>query len=187
MNSLSSRDDFLIASLNPLPPQDYLLIAHLNPEESEAVLTGGRTRQEVGAEAERAESFGETGSGNQRSDSRTRARYGLNSVELRRAARAPIFCEDGDPKEGADYWTSSNQIQDDWLSNDPFREILLRMTRKPRPHQFIGLMGKRSMANAQITRKRHKLNSFVGLMGKRSQEEPESYEWSTIQMNDQRR
>lgn len=35
--------------------------------------------------------------------------------------------------------------QDGWLSNDPFREILLRMTRKPRPHQFIGLMGKRSM------------------------------------------
>uniref|UniRef100_A0A3B3VW52 Tachykinin precursor 1 n=2 Tax=Poecilia TaxID=8080 RepID=A0A3B3VW52_9TELE len=94
-------------------------------------------------------------------------------------AVAQVFCEDAEPKEGADYWTSSNQIQDDWLSNDPFREILLRMTRKPRPHQFIGLMGKRSMG--------HKINSFVGLMGKRSQEEPESYEWSTIQMNDQRR
>ncbi|XP_039977932.1 protachykinin-1 isoform X2 [Xiphias gladius] len=76
---------------------------------------------------------------------------------------------------------------DGWLSNDPFREILLRMTRKPRPHQFIGLMGKRSMANPQITRKRHKVNSFVGLMGKRSQEEPESYEWSTRQMYDKRR
>ncbi|MEQ2168574.1 hypothetical protein GOODEAATRI_016066 [Goodea atripinnis] len=62
-------------------------------------------------------------------------------------AVAQVFCEDGDPKEGADYWTSSNQIQDDWLSNDPFREILLRMTRKPRPHQFIGLMGKRSMGS----------------------------------------
>uniref|UniRef100_A0A3Q2TKT8 Tachykinin precursor 1 n=1 Tax=Fundulus heteroclitus TaxID=8078 RepID=A0A3Q2TKT8_FUNHE len=93
-------------------------------------------------------------------------------------AVAQVFCEDGEAAEGADYWTSSNQIQDDWLSNDPFREILLRMTRKPRPHQFIGLMGKRSMG--------HKINSFVGLMGKRSQEEPESYEWSTIQMNDQR-
>lgn len=40
--------------------------------------------------------------------------------------------------------------QDGWLSNDPFREILLRMTRKPRPHQFIGLMGKRSMGNASF-------------------------------------
>ncbi|XP_068432226.1 protachykinin-1 [Clinocottus analis] len=95
-----------------------------------------------------------------------------------------VICEEKDPKEEADYWTSSNDVQDGWL-HDPFREILLRMTRKPRPHQFIGLMGKRSMANAQITRKRHKVNSFVGLMGKRSQEEPGSYEWSTIY--DQRR
>uniref|UniRef100_A0A665TMA4 Tachykinin precursor 1 n=1 Tax=Echeneis naucrates TaxID=173247 RepID=A0A665TMA4_ECHNA len=77
--------------------------------------------------------------------------------------------------------------QYDWLSSRPFREILLRMTRKPRPHQFIGLMGKRSMANTQITRKRHKINSFIGLMGKRSQEEPESYEWSTMQTYDKRR
>ncbi|KAK2829968.1 hypothetical protein Q5P01_017899 [Channa striata] len=92
-----------------------------------------------------------------------------------------VRCEENEPKGEVDYWTNSNQIQDGWLSSDPFREILFRMTRKPRPHQFIGLMGKRSMANAQITRKRHKVNSFVGLMGKRSQEEPESYEWSTIQ------
>lgn len=26
-------------------------------------------------------------------------------------AVAQVFCEDGEPKEGADYWTSSNQIQ----------------------------------------------------------------------------
>uniref|UniRef100_A0A674E4E3 Succinate dehydrogenase assembly factor 3 n=1 Tax=Salmo trutta TaxID=8032 RepID=A0A674E4E3_SALTR len=61
---------------------------------------------------------------------------------------------------------------DEWLSSDPFGEILRRMTRKPRPHQFFGLMGKRSSVNPQITRKRHKINSFVGLMGKRSQEKP---------------
>ncbi|CAJ1084144.1 protachykinin-1 isoform X3 [Xyrichtys novacula] len=84
-----------------------------------------------------------------------------------------------EPKDEADYWTSSNQVQDGWLPRDPLRDILLRMTRKPRPHQFIGLMGKRSMG--------HKVNSFVGLMGKRSQEEPESYEWSTIQTYDRRR
>uniref|UniRef100_A0A3P8S821 Tachykinin precursor 1 n=1 Tax=Amphiprion percula TaxID=161767 RepID=A0A3P8S821_AMPPE len=102
-------------------------------------------------------------------------------------AVAQVFCDDNEPKGDADYWASNNQIQDGWLPNDPFREILLRMTRKPRPHQFIGLMGKRSMANAQITHKRHKVNSFVGLMGKRSQEEPESYEWSTIQTYDKRR
>ncbi|TNM92687.1 protachykinin-1 [Takifugu rubripes] len=97
-----------------------------------------------------------------------------------------VWCQEIDPKEEADYW-SSNRIQDGWFPNSPLREILLRMTRKPRPHQFIGLMGKRSMANAQITHKRHKINSFVGLMGKRSQEEPDSYEWSTIQTYDKRR
>ncbi|CAG11662.1 unnamed protein product [Tetraodon nigroviridis] len=60
------------------------------------------------------------------------------------------------------------------------------MTRKPRPQQFIGLMGRRSMANAQITHKRHKINSFVGLMGRRSQEDPDSYEWSTLQRSGRR-
>ncbi|KAM9838345.1 protachykinin-1 isoform 1-T1 [Aulostomus maculatus] len=126
-------------------------------------------------------------------------------------AAAQVSCEE--PKEEVDYWTSSSQVQDAWLANDPFRQILLRMTRKPRPRQFIGLMGKRSTgkslppglsasplaaaltrpllsppaANAQITRKRHKINSFVGLMGKRSQEDPDSYEWSTLQTYDQRR
>ncbi|XP_016398162.1 protachykinin [Sinocyclocheilus rhinocerous] len=98
-----------------------------------------------------------------------------------------VFGEELGPKEDLDYWTGSNQIQDEWLQADPFREILRRMTRKPRPHQFIGLMGKRSSTNAQIARKRHKINSFVGLMGKRSQEEPESYEWGTVQIYDKRR
>ncbi|XP_069031944.1 protachykinin-1 isoform X2 [Embiotoca jacksoni] len=94
-------------------------------------------------------------------------------------AVAQVFCEENEPKEETDYWTSSNQIQDGWLSNDQLTEMLLRMRRKPRPHQFIGLMGKRSMG--------HKVNSFVGLMGKRSQEDPESFEWNTIQTYDKRR
>ncbi|XP_029370439.1 protachykinin-1 [Echeneis naucrates] len=102
-------------------------------------------------------------------------------------AAVQVFGEENEIAEEANYWTGSNHIQYDWLSSRPFREILLRMTRKPRPHQFIGLMGKRSMANTQITRKRHKINSFIGLMGKRSQEEPESYEWSTMQTYDKRR
>uniref|UniRef100_A0A8C2WW28 Tachykinin precursor 1 n=1 Tax=Cyclopterus lumpus TaxID=8103 RepID=A0A8C2WW28_CYCLU len=97
-------------------------------------------------------------------------------------AVAHVFCEEKDPTEEADYWTATNDIQDGWQANDPLREILLRMTRKPRPHQFIGLMGKRSMGTT-----RHKVNSFVGLMGKRSQEEPGSHEWSTIQTYDKRR
>ncbi|XP_036421826.1 protachykinin-1 isoform X1 [Colossoma macropomum] len=103
-------------------------------------------------------------------------------------ALSQVFGEELGPKDDLDYWTNGNQIQDEWLQSDPFREILRRMTRKPRPHQFIGLMGKRSSAaNAQITRKRHKINSFVGLMGKRSQEEPESYEWATLQNYEARR
>ncbi|XP_056335358.1 protachykinin-like [Danio aesculapii] len=98
-----------------------------------------------------------------------------------------VFGEELGPKEDLDYWTGNNQIQDEWIQSDPFREILRRMTRKPRPHQFIGLMGKRHTANAQITRKRHKINSFVGLMGKRSQDSSESYEWGTVQIYDKRR
>ncbi|XP_005947104.1 protachykinin-like isoform X3 [Simochromis diagramma] len=95
-------------------------------------------------------------------------------------AAAQVSGEENDPKEDTDYWTSTNQIQNGWISDNPFREALLRLTRKPKPHQFIGLMGRRSMG--------HKVNSFVGLMGKRSQEEPaESYNWNTIEMYDKRR
>ncbi|XP_076863863.1 protachykinin-1 [Brachyhypopomus gauderio] len=111
----------------------------------------------------------------------------LLSVALVFLALSQIFGEDLGSKEDLDYWTNDNQIQGEWLQADPFREILRRMTRKPRPHQFIGLMGKRSSGNSQITRKRHKINSFVGLMGKRSQEEPEMYEWATLQNYDERR
>ncbi|XP_057684088.1 protachykinin-1 isoform X1 [Corythoichthys intestinalis] len=102
-------------------------------------------------------------------------------------AVSQFFCEDNDLQEVDDYWMNNNQILDGWISTDPFREILLRRTRKPRPHQFVGLMGKRSMAKTEIPRKRHKVNSFVGLMGKRDQEEPDSHEWSTFQMYDKRR
>nr|XP_015213247.1 PREDICTED: protachykinin-1 isoform X2 [Lepisosteus oculatus] len=91
---------------------------------------------------------------------------------------AEVFSEEMGPSEDLNYWTDSNQIQDEWLPPDSFKEILRRITRKPRPHQFFGLMGKRSPGQ--------KLNSFVGLMGKRS-EEPDSYEWSTIQNYDKRR
>ncbi|XP_012685134.1 protachykinin-1 [Clupea harengus] len=105
----------------------------------------------------------------------------LLSVLLLFLVLAQVFCEEFGAKEDPDYWSNSVQIQDEWFPSDPLREVLRRMTRKPRPNQFFGLMGKRSSANAQMTRKRHKINSFVGLMGKRSQEEPDSYEWSTLQ------
>ncbi|XP_030597369.1 protachykinin-1 [Archocentrus centrarchus] len=94
-------------------------------------------------------------------------------------AAAQVSSEENDLKEDTDYWTSTNQIQNGGISDDPFREALLRMTRKPKAHHFIGLMGRRSMG--------HKMNSFVGLMGKRSQAEPESYDWSTVKMYEKRR
>ncbi|XP_027027332.1 protachykinin-1 [Tachysurus fulvidraco] len=104
----------------------------------------------------------------------------LLSVLVLFLALNEVFAEEMGPNEDQDYWGNGSLMQDDLLQADPFREILRRITRKPRPHQFIGLMGKRSSANTQITRKRHKINSFVGLMGKRSQEEPDSYDWSLI-------
>ncbi|XP_061699035.1 protachykinin-1 isoform X4 [Syngnathoides biaculeatus] len=91
-------------------------------------------------------------------------------------AVTPFFCKENFQQEIDEYWTNNHIQEDGWMSSDPFREMLLRRTRKPRPHQFISLMGKRSMAKTQIPRKRHKVNSFVGLMGKRNQEEPDSYD-----------
>ncbi|KAM9434919.1 protachykinin-1 [Clarias gariepinus] len=111
----------------------------------------------------------------------------LLSVVVLFLALNEVFAEEVGPNEDQDYWPNGSIMQDDWLQANPFREILRRITRKPRPHQFIGLMGKRSSGNTQITRKRHKINSFVGLMGKRSQEEPDSYDWVFSQNYDKRR
>ncbi|XP_036394616.1 protachykinin [Megalops cyprinoides] len=109
----------------------------------------------------------------------------LLSVIILCVSLAEILCEEVGPSEDLNHWTNSIQTQDQWLVSDPLSDVLRRITRKPRPRQFFGLMGKRSSASAQITRKRQKLNSFVGLMGKRSQEVPDMYEWSTIQNYDQ--
>ncbi|KAL7829244.1 hypothetical protein AOLI_G00301290 [Acnodon oligacanthus] len=87
-------------------------------------------------------------------------------------ALSQVFGEELGPKDDLDYWTNGNQIQDEWLQSDPFREILRKDDEETRPQSVHRPNGKRSSAaNAQITRKRHKINSFVGLMGKRSQEE----------------
>ncbi|XP_061615864.1 protachykinin-1 isoform X2 [Phyllopteryx taeniolatus] len=83
-------------------------------------------------------------------------------------ALTPVLGEESLLGEIDDYWTNHHHIQDGWMSGDPLGGILLRRTRKPRPHQFIGLMGKRSMAKTQIPRKN-------------------SYDWSAIQMYDKRR
>ncbi|XP_061698866.1 protachykinin-1 isoform X2 [Syngnathoides biaculeatus] len=68
-------------------------------------------------------------------------------------AVTPFFCKENFQQEIDEYWTNNHIQEDGWMSSDPFREMLLRRTRKPRPHQFISLMGKRSMAKTQIPRK----------------------------------
>ncbi|KAG2465075.1 ASNS synthetase, partial [Polypterus senegalus] len=55
-----------------------------------------------------------------------------------------VFCEEVVPIDDLRYLTESNQMQDEWLAPDSFQEILRRITRKPKPHQFVGLMGKRA-------------------------------------------
>ncbi|XP_076006374.1 protachykinin [Genypterus blacodes] len=54
---------------------------------------------------------------------------------------------------------------------ESLQDMLVRMSRKPNPRQYLGLMGKKSSARTQLARKRHKFQTFVGLMGKRSFED----------------
>ncbi|XP_066501081.1 protachykinin [Hoplias malabaricus] len=57
-----------------------------------------------------------------------------------------------------------------WFEAEPIQMMLKRMVRRPDQQLFYGLMGRRSSAKPQITRKRQKFQPFVGLMGKRSEE-----------------
>ncbi|XP_042561433.1 protachykinin [Clupea harengus] len=84
---------------------------------------------------------------------------------------ANMFCQDVYSSE--DNWDTGNYQTEDYPSQghllDPESlQTLLRIIRKPGPQQFFGLMGKRSSAKTQMTRKRQKFESFVGLMGKRN-------------------
>ncbi|XP_018596193.1 protachykinin-like [Scleropages formosus] len=83
-----------------------------------------------------------------------------------------VLCDGADLSDERNFSAGTNPVQEEWLSSDPLM-LLRRLTRKPRPQQFFGLMGRRST--------RQKLNSFVGLMGKRHQMEPGLFQWSTIQ------
>ncbi|XP_049901999.1 protachykinin [Epinephelus moara] len=77
-----------------------------------------------------------------------------------------VYCQEMDvdnwrDRVGEDKWPNSGVVQD----------MLVRLTRKPGPRQYLGLMGKRDYAKTQTARKRHKFQTFVGLMGKRSFED----------------
>ncbi|KAL2084442.1 hypothetical protein ACEWY4_019960 [Coilia grayii] len=80
-----------------------------------------------------------------------------------------IFCQELLSNE--DDLATGNYLTEDYPSQDHLvnpLQTLLRIVRRRSPQQFFGLMGKRSSAKTQVTRKRHKFQSFVGLMGKRN-------------------
>ncbi|XP_070768288.1 protachykinin [Enoplosus armatus] len=77
-----------------------------------------------------------------------------------------VFCQDLD----VDNWREGVE-ENKWPNSEVFQDVLLRMTRKPGPRQYLGLMGKKDSAKTQTARKRHKFQTFVGLMGKRSFED----------------
>ncbi|XP_051872738.1 protachykinin-like [Pristis pectinata] len=94
---------------------------------------------------------------------------------------AEVFCEEISPSEDTSLWLARDHSQEKRLKEKSVRELLRRMIRKPPPEQFFGLMGRRSLGNKPLTRKRHKLESFVGLMGKRSSAADSPSEWKAVQ------
>ncbi|KAM7382969.1 hypothetical protein PAMP_002659 [Pampus punctatissimus] len=74
-----------------------------------------------------------------------------------------VFCQEMD----ADNWKESNR-ENKWSDSAIIQDVLMRMSRKPGPRQYLGLMGKKDSARTQTARKRYKFQTFVGLMGKRS-------------------
>ncbi|XP_037640656.1 protachykinin isoform X2 [Sebastes umbrosus] len=78
-----------------------------------------------------------------------------------------VFCQEMD----VDNWREDTD-ENKWPNSDVIQDMLVRMTRKPGPRQYLGLMGKKNSANMQTARKRHRFKTFVGLMGKRSFEDP---------------
>ncbi|XP_029958131.1 protachykinin-like [Salarias fasciatus] len=77
-----------------------------------------------------------------------------------------IFCREMD----ADNWNEKTEEMK-WPDVGFIEDVLVRLTRKPGPRQYFGLMGKKDTGKAQRARKRHKFQTFVGLMGKRSFED----------------
>ncbi|XP_041843267.1 protachykinin [Melanotaenia boesemani] len=74
-----------------------------------------------------------------------------------------IICE----KMDTDRWREGIG-KNKWSNSEVIRDILTRMTRKPRQRQYLGLMRRKGSEKSQTARKRHKFQTFVGLMGKRS-------------------
>ncbi|XP_038566552.1 protachykinin isoform X2 [Micropterus salmoides] len=77
-----------------------------------------------------------------------------------------VFCQELD----VDNWREGIG-ENKWPNSEEIQDLLVRMTRKPGPRRYLGLMRKKESAKTQPTRKRHKFQTFVGLMGKRSFED----------------
>nr|XP_005158527.1 protachykinin-1-like isoform X1 [Danio rerio] len=65
-------------------------------------------------------------------------------------------------------WINEGYPDEVNLLEADLQTALERVSRAPGLQQVFGLMGKRSSARSQITRRRQKFQTFVGLMGKRN-------------------
>ncbi|KAM4580142.1 protachykinin [Odontesthes bonariensis] len=74
-----------------------------------------------------------------------------------------VVCQEMD----ADSWRAGIG-KNKWPNSEAIQEMLMGMTRKPRPRQYLGVIGRKGSEKMQTTRKRHKFQTFVGLMGKRT-------------------
>ncbi|XP_077077607.1 uncharacterized protein LOC143730920 isoform X2 [Siphateles boraxobius] len=84
-----------------------------------------------------------------------------------------ILCQNFNPDE--DNWMNDRYPDEVNLLESELQTLLEKVSRTPVLQQVYGLMGKRSSAKSQITRRRQKFQTFVGLMGKRNVVEPGSF------------
>ncbi|XP_056115471.1 protachykinin isoform X2 [Rhinichthys klamathensis goyatoka] len=89
------------------------------------------------------------------------------------SALTDILCQNFIPDE--DNWMNDRYPDEVNLLESKLQTLLEKVSRTPVLQQAYGLMGKRSSAKSQITRRRQKFQTFVGLMGKRNVVEPGSF------------
>ncbi|KAK7158258.1 hypothetical protein R3I93_009464 [Phoxinus phoxinus] len=89
------------------------------------------------------------------------------------SALTDILCQNFNPDE--DNWMNDRYPDEVNLLESELQTLLGKVSRTPELQQVYGLMGKRSSAKSQITRRRQKFQTFVGLMGKRNVIEPGSF------------
>ncbi|XP_043087779.1 protachykinin isoform X2 [Puntigrus tetrazona] len=88
------------------------------------------------------------------------------------SALSDILCQNLSPDE--ENWTSDRYPDQINVLESDLQTMLEKVSRAPGLQQVFSLMGKRSSAKSQITRRRQKFQTFVGLMGKRNAVDPGS-------------